>query len=133
MVMVPADIEHITNTWIQARYAALGWGQVPVSTTLPPSGESFVVAFTTGGQDRTLVSGEDRIVFDCYGPREAPAQQLSARIFALVKDLDSRLIDGVQFYDVTPTKPANYPDPRKPDLFRYQFNALIHARYLPGA
>ncbi|WP_300345499.1 hypothetical protein [Nesterenkonia sp.] len=133
MVLVPADIEYVVNSWLRDQYQSHGWGQIPVSTRLPRAEDTFVVAFTTGGTNRTLVSGEDRIVFDCYAPREALAQKVSARIFALVTDLDCRRVGDVQFYDVTPTKPANYPNPEKPNLYRYQFNALIHARYLTGA
>jgi len=131
MVLVPADVEYAVEKYLESGFVANGWGVLKVDTQIP-AGDTFVVAFTTGGQDRTTVSGTDRVVFDCYAPRAALAQKLAARVFALIKDLDSRFIDGVQFYDVTPTKPANYPNPDKPDLFRYQFNAVIHARYPKG-
>jgi len=131
-LLVPADVEYVLERYLEAGFRAQGWGAVDVDTRIPAKGDTFVVAFTTGGQDRTLVSGADRIVFDCYAPRAALAQNLAARVFALVKDLDSRLVEGVQFYDVTPTKPANYPNPDKPTLYRYQFNAVIHARYPKG-
>lgn len=132
MLLVPADIEYAIEKYLEAGFVANGWGSVNVDTRIPAAGDTFVVAFTAGGQDRTLVSGEDRVLFDCYAPRAALAQKLAARTFALIKDLDCRHVEGVQFYDVTPTKPSNYPNPDKQDLFRYQFNAVIHARYQQG-
>ncbi|WP_102157706.1 hypothetical protein [Zhihengliuella halotolerans] len=131
-MLVPADIEFAVAKYLEAAFAAQGWPAVPVGTKIRDDADSFVVAFTTGGPNRTLVSGEDRIVFDCYAERELPAQQLAARVFALIRDLDCRRVGGIQFYDVEPRKPANAPHPDKPALHRYQFNATIHARYLSG-
>lgn len=130
-LLIPADLEWVVRDYLTERFAAEGWGDLNGDTKLREH-QSQTVLFTTGGSERTLVSSESRFVFDSYEAREAPAQKRAARVFALIKDLHSRRVGDVQFYDITPTVPFNYPDPRTPDLYRYQFNALIHARHVRG-
>lgn len=122
-MLVPADVEYAVREYLKPLLT------VPVSSSLGATA-SQVVAFSVGGSEATLVSGRPRLVFDCYGEREAQAWALAQKVFGLVKDLDCRMIGGVQLYDVTATLPANLPHPDKPTLFRYQFNAIIHARHV---
>lgn len=122
-MLAPADIEFVLVEYLKSRLT------VPVATKLG-SAKNQVVLFTTGGSKSTLVSGRPRVVFDCYGEREALAINLANQVWALVEDLDCRMIDGTQFYDVDSTLPINLPHPDKPDLFRRQFNSLIHTRHV---
>lgn len=122
-MLAPADVESLLVDHLSTAL------DVQVGTALRGDGPQ-VVLFSTGGQTRTMVSGQPRIVFDCYHSRELPAFELARRVWAQVADMDCRMIGGVQVYDVTPTMPANYPHPDKPSLFRYQFNAEIHARHV---
>ena len=128
-LLIPADIEYAVQGWIKSVFTAQSWGSPIVSTSFK-DGDAVVVAFSTGGSNRTLVSGGQRIMFDCYAKREAQAWGLASKVYAAIADLDSRRVEGVQFYDVEPTLPANYPHPDRPDYFRYQFNAVIHARHM---
>lgn len=127
-ILIPADIEYITQEYLRGVLPADGMSAVV--TTAFEDADLVVHLFTTGGDDRTIVSGQPRVVFDCYGRREAQAQRLAAITHGRVKDMDSRVIGGTQIYDVTATLPSNYPHPDRPDYFRYQFNALIHARHV---
>lgn len=122
----PADLE-----WVVADYLA-AHVTVPVSNELTDA-PSQVVVFSTGGVTRTLVSSELRLVFDCYAPQPGEAHSLAARVYALTRDLDCRQVGPVQFYDVDPGPPYNFPHPDKPDTYRFQFSALIHARHVEGA
>lgn len=122
-MLAPADIEFVLVEYLKPLLT------VPVATKLG-SAKNQVVLFTTGGSKSTLVSGRPRVVFDCYGEREALAINLANQVWALVEDLDCRMIDGTQFYDVDSTLPINLPHPDKPDLFRRQFNSLIHTRHV---
>lgn len=122
-MLAPADIEFVLVEYLKSRLT------VPVATKLG-SAKNQVVLFTTGGSKSTLVSGRPRVVFDCYGEREALAINLANQAWALVEDLDCRMIGGTQFYDVDSTLPINLPHPDKPDLFRRQFNSLIHTRHV---
>lgn len=122
-MLAPADIEFVLVEYLEPLLT------VPVATKLG-SAKNQVVLFTTGGSKSTLVSGRPRVVFDCYGEREALAINLANQVWALVEDLDCRMIDGTQFYDVDSTLPINLPHPDKPDLFRRQFNSLIHTRHV---
>mgnify|MGYP007088346304 CR=1 FL=1 len=122
----PADLE-----WVVADYLDAGL-DVPVSNALAGDGPQVVV-FSTGGATRTVVSSEVRLVFDAYALQPGAAHALAARVYALVRDLDCRRVGGVQFYDVDPGPPYSFPHPDKPDLYRYQFSALIHARHVEGA
>ena len=122
----PADLEWVVADYLDARL------DVPASDALKGDGPQVVV-FSTGGVTRTLVSSEVRVVFDAYALQPGAAHILSARVYALVRDLDSRLVGGVQFYDVDPGPPYSFPNPDKPDLYRFQFSALIHARHVEGA
>lgn len=122
-MLAPADIEFVLVGYLKSRLT------VPVATKLG-SAKNQVVLFTTGGSKSTLVSGRPRVVFDCYGEREALAINLANQVWALVEDLDCRMIGGTQFYDVDSTLPINLPHPDKPDLFRRQFNSLIHTRHV---
>ena len=123
MMLAPVDIEY---ELVQYLAPLLG---VPVGTSIKPGAKDQLVLYTTGGAKATLVSGRPRVVFDCYGEREAPAVSLCSRVWALVEDLDSRFINGIQFYDVDSALPVNLPNPDKPNLYRRQFNSLIHARH----
>ena len=122
-MLAPADIEFVLVEYLKPLLT------VPVATKLG-SAKNQVVLFTTGGSKSTLVSGRPRVVFDCYGEREALAINLANQVWALVEDLDCRMIGGTQFYDVDSTLPINLPHPDKPDLFRRQFNSLIHTRHV---
>lgn len=129
-ILVPADVEHVMQEYLKERLSS-GTAAALVSTRFGDA-EQVVHLFSTGGFDRTLVSGEHRIVFDCYGQREGQAQQLAALVHGLVVDAHSRLIGRTQIYDVEATLPANFPHPERPDYYRYQFNATIHARHRTG-
>lgn len=122
-MLVPADVEYTVREYLKPLMS------VPVSSKLTAAKDQ-VVSFSVGGTEATLVSGRPRLVFDCYGAREGLAWSLVQKVWALVKDLDCRLIAGVQFYDIEASMPVNLPHPDKPDLFRYQFNATIHARHV---
>lgn len=122
-MLAPADIEFVLVEYLKPLLT------VPVATKLG-SAKNQVVLFTTGGSKSTLVSGRPRVVFDCYGEREALAINLANQVWALVEDLDCRMVSGTQFYDVESTLPINLPHPDKPDLFRRQFNSLIHTRHV---
>lgn len=122
-MLAPADVEFVLVEYLKSRLT------VPVATKLGAS-KNQVVLFTTGGSKATLVSGRPRVVFDCYGEREALAVNLANQVWALVEDLDCRLVGDAQFYDVESTLPINLPHPDKPDLFRRQFNSLIHTRHV---
>ncbi len=122
-MLAPADIEFALVEYLKANLT------VPVGTKLGSS-KNQVVLFTTGGSKATLVSGRPRVVFDCYGEREALAVNLVNRVWSLIEDLDCRLVGAVQFYEVDSTLPINLPHPDKPDLFRRQFNSLIHTRHV---
>ena len=122
-MLAPADIEFVLVEYLKSSLT------VPVATKLG-SAKNQVVLFTTGGSKSTLVSGRPRVVFDCYGEREALAINLANQVWALVEDLDCRMVDGTQFYDVDSTLPINLPHPDKPDLSRRQFNSLIHTRHV---
>ena len=63
----------------------------------------------------------------------ATRARTGSREGAAVRDLDCRRIGDIQFYDTSPEQPPfNYPHPEKPTLYRYQFNALVHARHVQG-
>lgn len=125
-MLVPADLEWAIRDYLAGRV------QVPVGNALTDDVEQVVV-FSTGGSTRTLVSSEVRLVFDCYADQPGEAHSIAARVYGLVRDLDCRRIGGVQFYDVGLGPPYNFPHPDKPDHYRYQFSALIHARHVEGA
>ena len=122
-MQVPADVEYVVREYLKPLLS------VPVSSKLTTAKDQ-VVTFSVGGAEATLVSGRPRLVFDCYGERAGLAWALVQKAWGLVKDLDCRLISGVQFYDIEASLPVNLPHPDKPDLFRYQFNATIHARHV---
>lgn len=122
-MLAPADIEFALTSYLKPLVSE------PVGTKIGTA-KNQVVLFTTGGSEATLVSGRPRVVFDCYGEREAAAVNLANKVWALVKDLDCRLVGESQFYDVELSLPINLPHPDKPDVFRRQFNAIIHARHV---
>lgn len=122
-MLAPADVEYTVREYLKPALT------VPVSSKLSKA-KGQVVAFSLGGSEATIVSGRPRLVFDCYGEREAPAWELVQKVWALVKDLDCRLIGGVKFYEIGVELPINLPHPDRPDLYRYQFNAIIHARHV---
>lgn len=122
-MLAPVDVEFALVEYLKSRLS------VPVGTKLG-SAKNQVVLFTTGGSKATLVSGRPRVVFDCYGEREALAVNLVNQVWALVEDLDCRMVSGAQFYEVESSLPINLPHPDKPDLFRRQFNSVIHARHV---
>lgn len=122
-MQAPADVEYTAREYLKPFLA------VPVRSELG-RGAGQVVVFTTGGAKATLVSGRPRLVFDCYGERAAQAWALVQQVWALVEDLDSRMVGGVQFYEIDSTLPVSLPHPDRPDLFRYQFNSVLHARHV---
>lgn len=122
-MLVPADVEYTVREYLKPLVS------VPVSSKLTDA-KGQLVTFSLGGSEATLVSGRPRMVFDCYGEREAQAVALAQKAWGLIKDLDCRLIAGVQFYEISAALPVNLPHPDKPDAFRYQFNATIHARHV---
>lgn len=122
-MLVPADVEYVVREYLKPSLS------VPVGSSLGKASNQLV-AYSLGGPEATLVSGRPRLVFDCYGARQAQAWDLVQKVWGLVKDLDCRLIAGVQFYEIDAQLPVNLPHPDKPDLFRYQFNATIHARHV---
>lgn len=122
-MLAPADVEYVVREYLKPHLS------VPVNSELG-KGSNQVVVFSLGGPEATIVSGRPRLVFDCYGERAGLAWALVQKVWALVKDLDCRQIAGVQFYDVEAALPVNLPHPDKPDAFRYQFNATIHARHV---
>lgn len=122
-MQAPLDIEYALSEYLKTKISE------PVHTELGAE-KSQVVLFTTGGPEATLVSGRPRVVFDCYGERAALALNLANKVWAYIKDLDCRMIGEAQFYEIEATLPINLPNPDKPDLFRRQFNAIIHARHV---
>lgn len=122
-MLVPADLEWVVVDHLSERL------MVPVSNALTDD-PSQVVVFSTGGATRTLVSSEVRLAFDAYAEQPGEAHSLAAQVYALVRDLDCRQVGPVQFYDVDPGPPYSFPHPDKPDHFRYQFSALVHARHV---
>ena len=78
-MLAPADVEFVLVEYLKSRLT------VPVATKLGAS-KNQVVLFTTGGSKATLVSGRPRVVFDCYGEREALAVNLANQVWALVED-----------------------------------------------
>ncbi|GAA2940875.1 MULTISPECIES: hypothetical protein [unclassified Glutamicibacter] len=121
-MQAPADVEYLVREYLKPLAG------VPVSSKMT-NDKNFLVAFSLGGPEATLVSGRPRLVFDCYGEREALAIKLAQRVWGLVKGLDGLFLDGVQFYEVEANLPVNLPHPDKPTLFRYQFNAAIHVHH----
>ena len=130
-MLVPADLEWAVRDWVRDQVA--GMVNPPHVDNRLTERDRQVVIFSTGGNVRSLVSSDVRLVFDCYATTPGEAQRLAAHVFAAVRDLDCRRIGDVQFYDVSPEQPPfNYPHPEKPTLYRYQFNALVHARHVQG-
>lgn len=122
-MLLPADVEFTVREYLKPLL------DVPILSKVgdPPN---QLVTYSLGGAEATIVSGRPRLVFDCYGEREAKAWALAQKAWGLVKDLDCRFIAGVQFYEIDAALPVNLPHPDKPDLYRYQFNATIHARHV---
>lgn len=118
----PVDIEYVVQEYLKQFF------DEPVSTGIGSS-DPQVVLFTTGGSEVTLVSARPRVVFDCYGATEGQAINLANKVWARVKNLECRVVGGVQFYDVEATLPMNLPHPDRPDVYRRQFNAIIHTRH----
>lgn len=130
-MLVPADLEWAVRDWVRGQVA--GMDNPPYVDNRLTERDRQVVIFSTGGNVRSLVSSDVRLVFDVYERTPGEAQRLAAHVFAAVRDLDCRRIGDVQFYDVSPEQPPfNYPHPEKPTLYRYQFNALVHARHVQG-
>ena len=130
-MLIPADLEWIVRDWLRGNVADMS--PPPHVDNELTERDVQVVVFSTGGNVRTAVSSDVRLVFDCYAKSPGDAHRLAAHIFALVRDLDCRQVGDVQFYDVTPEQPPfNFPHPEKPTLYRYQFNALVHARHVQG-
>lgn len=130
-MLVPADLEWAVRDWVRGQVA--GMANPPHVGNRLTERDRQVVIFSTGGNVRSLVSSDVRLVFDTYATTPGEAQRLAAHVFAAVRDLDCRRIGDVQFYDVSPEQPPfNYPHPEKPTLYRYQFNALVHARHVQG-
>ena len=130
-MLVPADLEWVVRDWLRDRVA--GMSPTPYVDNRLTERDVQVVVFSTGGNVRTTVSSDVRLVFDCYAKSPGDAHRLAAHIFSLVRDLDCRQLGDVQFYDVAPEQPPfNFPHPEKPTLYRYQLNALVHARHVRG-
>lgn len=130
-MLVPADLEWAVRDWVRGQVAEMA--NPPHVDNRLTERDRQVVIFSTGGNVRSLVSSDVRLVFDVYERTPGEAQRLAAHVFAAVRDLDCRRIGDVQFYDVSPEQPPfNYPHPEKPTLYRYQFNALVHARHVQG-
>lgn len=130
-MLVPADLEWAARDWVRGQVAEMA--NPPHVDNRLTERDRQVVIFSTGGNVRSLVSSDVRLVFDVYERTPGEAQRLAAHVFAAVRDLDCRRIGDVQFYDVSPEQPPfNYPHPEKPTLYRYQFNALVHARHVQG-
>lgn len=122
-MLVPADVEYVVREYLKPLLAE------PVHSKIGTE-SVHLVTYSLGGAEATLVSGRPRLVFDCYGERAEQAWALAQKAWGLVKDLDCRFIDGVQFYEIEAALPVNLPHPDKPDFYRYQFNATIHARHV---
>ena len=130
-MLVPADLEWAVRDWVRDQVAEMA--DPPHVDNRLTERDRQVVIFSTGGNVRSLVSSDVRLVFDCYATTPGEAQRLAAHVFAAVRDLDCRQVGDVQFYDVSPEQPPfNYPHPEKPTLYRFQFNALVHARHVQG-
>lgn len=130
-MLVPADLEWAVRDWVRDQVA--GMVNPPHVDNRLTERDRQVVIFSTGGNVRSLVSSDVRLVLDTYATTPGEAQRLAAHVFAAVRDLDCRRIGDIQFYDTSPEQPPfNYPHPEKPTLYRYQFNALVHARHVQG-
>lgn len=130
-MIVPADLEWIVRDHLAERLSNLD--AAPHVDNELTERDYQVVVFSTGGNVRTVVSSDVRLVFDCYARHPGDAHRLAAHVFALVRDMDCRRIGDVQFYDVSLEQPPfHFPHPEKPTLARYQFNALVHARHVRG-
>lgn len=130
-MLVPADLEWAVRDWVRDQVAEMA--NPPHVDNRLTERDRQVVIFSTGGNVRSLVSSDVRLVLDTYATTPGEAQRLAAHVFAAVRDLDCRRIGDIQFYDTSLEQPPfNYPHPEKPTLYRYQFNALVHARHVQG-
>lgn len=126
-LIAPNDAEYLVRDYLQAGHASRGL-QAPVDTK-DSAGTKFTTLYLTGTAEATTVSDRPRLTFNCYGPTEYQAFELARLDLALAKALDSRVLGGVQFYEVEVVGGlANFPNPRHPDLHRYQFTCQFHLR-----
>lgn len=126
-ILVPSDTEAALVTRVQLVLTEKGL-TVPVDTK-DSDAKSFVTLYRTGGAPGTAVSDRAQITFNAYAPTEYQAFWLGSVVFGIAVATDCLEVDGVFFYENSPVGSlANFPNPRHPTLFRYQFSRAFHTR-----
>lgn len=127
-ILVPTDTEGALVQRVAAVLAEKDL-DVPVDIKDTLDVKSFVSLYRTGGAPGTAVSDRAQITFNAYAPTEYQAYRLGAIVFGIAVATDCLEVDGVFFYENSPVGSlANFPNPRHPTLFRYQFSRTFHTR-----
>lgn len=127
-ILVPSDTEAALVERLKQVLTVRGLA-VPVDTKDTADAKSFVTLYRTGGAPGTVVSDRAQITFNAYAPTEYQAYRLGAVVFGIAVATDCMDVDGIFFYENSPVGSlANFPNPRHPNLYRYQFSRAFHTR-----
>lgn len=129
--LAPPDVIWLVRDYLRDQLAARFDHPAPVNDALADLDGEQVVLIPAGGQTRTPVSSDVRVVVDVYARTNTAAHRLASRVYALVADLDCMVLGGAQIYEVDMMPPYEYPHPDKPDHHRWQATYTIHVRHQP--
>jgi hypothetical protein len=124
--MTPAPLLAFPSaTGFVINHLAAAVSPVPVSSRVPAAKGPFVRVLRTGGPASTPILDPAQITLDCYAAYEDQAEQLAQDVRAHLHALEgSNGIKRVLEY----SGPANFPDPRTPDMHRFTFTIALELR-----
>src|SRR6218665_617681 len=137
-LLVPTDVERAVLAELSAQLPARGWTGLTtangtVGTQIPTSAKKpgeFIRVFTTGGNNRDLVTDVSLIVLEAWATRKTRAWDLCALACGVLQ-VASRAgaLGGEVCHDVDLVGlPANLPDPTLTSHFRYTATLNVDLR-----
>lgn len=124
--MTPAPLVAFPSaTGFIIQYLAAAASPVPVSSRVPAAKGPFVRVLRTGGAQENPILDRPQMTIDCYAVFEDQAELLAQDMRARLHALEgSNGIKRVVEYG----GPANFPDPRTPDMHRFTFTIALELR-----
>ncbi len=120
------DVEDLLITYLNQVLPDYGI-DINVADRVPTDNLPAITLVRTGGVRRDLVTDEAQITIDVRHYDAGQAMAVVLRIRAIVNDLWSQQISGVQIYTVRELA-GPYSNPTSSDLYRYSLSFLVAVR-----
>lgn len=120
------DVEQLLIDHLNVKLPEYGF-DIPVADRVPPNNQPSVTLVRTGGVRRDLVTDEAQITIDVRHSDAAQAMAVVLCTRALINDLWSQRIQGVQVYTVRELA-GPYSNPTSAELSRYSISFLVAVR-----